>query len=232
MLQSISRPIWQQITLLHTFIVVWRLLVPIAFVTAAIAGIVSREIKNPTVTIIICYLVIVLTIPNWANRKMVPPSQTPFLREVEIYTEYFEKGNSIFEESRIKREPKKMEIALHPPTKHIEFLKGEGQFVQLTQKQRLHEYVLVADNDVLILENTNYFPGWEVFVNGKSLPINYKNMNHLGKITFSLKKGVYFVAVKYEDTPVITFSKTISFLALFGGVVYLLRGVGINYKNR
>ena len=54
-------------------------------------------------------------------------------------------------------------VIVHPPTKHIEFLKGEGQFVQLTQKQRLHEYVLVADNDVLILENTNYFPGWEVF---------------------------------------------------------------------
>jgi hypothetical protein len=222
MLQSLSKPIWEHICLLHTFIVVWRLLVPIAFISSAIAGIVIMKIKNTKILILICYLLIVLTIPNWANRKMVPLTNTPFLHEAEIYTEYFEKGNPIFEQSMKIRDPLKFAIVSHPPAKPIEFLKGNGQFRQLKRNQTKHQYIIEATNEVVILENTNYFPGWKVFVNNNGLPINYKNRNNLGKITFNLKRGLYKVDVVFTDTPIRVLSQNISMISFLLGVIYLI----------
>jgi hypothetical protein len=221
MLQSISTPIWKHISILHTFIMVWRLLVPIAFITAAIAAVIAKKITNIKVAVILCFFLISSTIPNWANRKMVPLSTTPFLRESEIYTEYFEKGNPIFEQSLKKNQPNIHDIVAHPPKQPVIFLKGNGEFAQLKRTQIEHEYVLYAQQDVLIRENTHYFPGWKVFINNKEVAINYKYPNSIGKIVFPLKKGVYKIVVQYTDSPIVQLAQAISMSAVLLGIAYL-----------
>ncbi len=222
MLLSVSKPVWEHISLLHTFIVVWRLLVPIAFITSAIAGIVATKIKNIVLFTLVCFLVIVSTIPNWANRKMIPPPKDPFIHGSEFYTEYFEKGNPIFEKSLKESQSLKINNVSSSPTQPIVFLKGEGEFAQLKRKQIQHEYVLYAKKDVVIRENTNYFPGWKVVANNKNIAINYKDIHNLGKITFKLKKGIYKIDVLFVDTPVIRTSQEISAIAFIIGLLFCI----------
>jgi uncharacterized membrane protein len=217
-----SKFIWQSISLLHSFMVVWRLLVPIAFISAAIVGIVAKEITNIKIICIACFLLIFSTIPNWSQRAMVPFSTQPFLHEPEYYTEYYEIGNPIFEDNWRKTTPHVREIIAHPPKQPINFLIGKGEFVQLQRTQIAHEYVVNAETNVVIRENTNYFPGWKVYANNKEVTVNYKDKKNLGKVTFELKKGLYNVQVKYTKTPIVQLSELLSFVAILAGIVYIL----------
>lgn len=222
MMLHISEPIWKHISLLHTFIVVWRLLVPIAFISSAIAGIVMTKITNTKIIVLMTLVIIFSTIPNWANRAMVPLPDKPFLNEPEYYTEYFEKGNSVFETSYNKRVYKIAGIISHPPKQPITFINGKGSFVVLKRTHVAHEYAVQVKDSATILENTNYFPGWKVFVNGKEVSINYKNKKDLGRITFELEKGIYKVEVRFTKTRVVFLAEIISLSVALLGILSLL----------
>lgn len=229
MLLEISRPVWEHISLLDSFIVVWRLLVPIAFISAAIAGLVTKSISDKRIIGVLCFMIIFSTIPNWANRGMVPFSSEPFLHEPEYYSEYFEEGNPIYETSLLERQPQIKTIIANPPKQPITFLKGKGEFTQLKRTQTEHDYVLYAMTDSIVKENTNYFPGWKVYANNNEVAVNYKDKQNLGKITFEIKKGLYKIQVKYTKTPTIQFAEFLSFVAMLGGVLYI---VGFSYVSR
>ncbi|MDO8573414.1 MAG: 6-pyruvoyl-tetrahydropterin synthase-related protein [Candidatus Daviesbacteria bacterium] len=57
------------------------------------------------------------------------------------------------------------------------------------------------------------FPNWQVFANGKK--INHSNKNYLGRISFTLPSGEYFVVGKFNNTLVRTVSNTISLISIF-----------------
>jgi hypothetical protein len=202
---------------------VWRLLIPIAFITSAIAAIVATKLKNNLLLGLICFLVITSTILNWGNRKMVSPPINPFFNEVENYTEYVEPGNPIdlqryISHARVKSSIVTSSIAFKKP---IVFIKGGGKYTQLQRTQVFHEYVLQADTSSLIQENTYYFPGWTVYVDNKQTQINYKN--EFGVITFPLEKGVHKIDVIMKDTPVIVISKYISIFSFILLLIFILR---------
>lgn len=229
MLLSQSNFIWQHISLLHTFITVWRLLVPISFITAAIAGItiktISQKMRNNTLLVIlICYITVMSTILNWANRKMVPPLVNPFITTDAVYTEYFEPGNPESLINLKKNINDYGKIIANSPSQPLQFLSGKGKFEQLERTQVSHEYVLRVTNKAIIRENTDYFPGWEVSANNTKIPINYneKKDDSFGKITFTLNKGLYLIDVNFTDTPLRSFSKAVSTVSLIGGIFFPL----------
>lgn len=64
-----------------------------------------------------------------------------------------------------------------------------------------------------------YFPGWEVFVDGASAPINYDNK--LGLITFSLNQGSHNVKAELRNTPARIIGNTISLASIIAVPIYL-----------
>lgn len=224
MLLSPSEFIWTHVPLLYTFLIVWRLLVPISFITAAIAGIIVKHITKTSVIVIICFVTIFSTILNWENRYMVPPLSNPFMTADDIYTEYFEPGNPLYIKQYEHDQPLTSKIITNPPKQPMEFLSGKGTFMELSRMQTSHEYIINADTPVTIRENTFYFPGWTVFANNKMIPINYKNQknNSVGVITFSLQKGLYLVKLTYMDTFIRSISKLISLFVLISGMGYII----------
>lgn len=224
MLLSQSNFIWHYITILHTFITVWRLLVPISFITAAIAGIVIKNITKPILIIFICYITINSTILNWGNRKMIPPLANPFITTDAIYTEYFESEKPEFVTEFKKHLNEFDKIIANPPSQPIQFLSGNGKFTQIKKTQTSHEYILQIANNSVLRENTDYFPGWQVKANNIKIPINYeeKKNDSFGKITFALSKGLYLIDVNFTDTPLRGFAKVVSIVSLTCGIFFLL----------
>jgi uncharacterized membrane protein YfhO len=66
------------------------------------------------------------------------------------------------------------------------------------------------------LDNTIYFPGWQVLVDGQKTPIEFQDMNHRGFITFSVPKGMHNIEVVFRESAVRLFSDMISLFSIIG----------------
>lgn len=233
MMLEISKPIWESIHFLNTFLMVWRLLIPIAFITSAAAALVAIKIRSNLILGVVCFLVISITILNWGNRSMVDLPNNLFYNEVENYTEYVDPKNEAYIQKYISHAQIKNLIvtsseALEIP---IKFISGSGEFKQIQRSIKKHLYIINVNTDGVLRENTYYYPGWAVYIDNKKTKINYNN--EYGVITFNVSKGIHKVDVVLEDTLVRFLSKLISlasftFLVIF--TVFFIKRISIRKK--
>ncbi len=210
MMQSISKPLWNILPLLKNFQFSYRLLAEEVFIVAIIAGIVSEHIKE-TLLIMLCLVTIIYTGLNWGNRRVISAINDMTLRNNLAKSTFEGEGNG---QSAPEWLPKQSVWMYRVPTQHAEILSGPGTIKELSRTTTLHRYIIQTRQNTTIKENTIYFPGWQVVVNGKKIPINYQSKNNPGVIAFSLEKGLYDVSVKFIDTPIRVASKLVSFIAL------------------
>lgn len=77
-----------------------------------------------------------------------------------------------------------------------------------------HDYTITAKVPTTVTENTMYYPGWRVFVDGREESINYGN----GKINYPVTAGSHQIVTKFTETPLRETADLIS-LGTFGLVV-------------
>lgn len=212
----IAKPFWDYFLFLKFFLAVWRLLVPIGFITAVIAGIITSKIKNANIIIIICFMTIISTMLNWGNRGMVTYNSNEYYTHWDEYTEYTEVGNPFYNSLEKTKVKKIVQLgSLKYRAKYpIESLSGNIQYKEIKKTPQEHDYVINVNNNAIIKENTFYFPGWEVIANNKKLLIDYKYSSDIGKITFKLPKGLYLIEIKFVDTTLRSIADYISFFTL------------------
>ena len=85
-----SQYIWKVFSYMSNFQFSWRLLIIVAFITSTIAGLITTKIKHRGIVILLCVFVILSTILNWRNRKMVPEDKNMYKNEWVLYTEYYD----------------------------------------------------------------------------------------------------------------------------------------------
>ena len=198
----------------------YRLLSLITLFTALMSGILVMATKRKHQKLLIISLVILAVIPtilNWSNRGFLSnvnddylmkvlkekPSEQPALDTAA--PKWFPEGNFWQKE---------------PAKNNLEIVSGKGDIIEIKMKTNEHEYVVNAQTDISLRENTYYFPGWELTVNNIPKDINYLNPKLLGIINFDLKKGLYSVKLKFIDTPIKKVSNTISLLGILLLVLY------------
>lgn len=230
MLLSISKPIWFTIPFLKSYVIAYRMLVPIAFATSLIAGMVIKISSNKTFIFLLCFFTILSTILNWGNRKMIPEDPNAYNIQWSLYTEYAEAPDPFYSRIYDKKQKQIPNLVLQRPTSPLEAINGDKKYRQISRTNTKHIYLLYAKNDVYLKENTFYFPGWEVKANGKNIPINYKYPEKLGIMTFKLPKGLYEIDVILTDSPVRKIAKWISYMS-FMGLLFLLIKVAL-LKNK
>ena len=79
-----------------------------------------------------------------------------------------------------------------------------------------------SDSEVQLVENTLYYPGWNVLVDNKIVPIEFQSSVHRGLMTFYVSKGIHTVTILFSDTKVRRMANWISALS-----VILIVGVGM-----
>lgn len=217
----ISKALWENIFLLRSFILYWRVLTPLAFISGYLGAIVARRFNNKMV-ILFCLFTIFSTILNWGNRDMAAFDPNSYFNERVLYTEYFEPGNPTLMARFKAREGIAGTLVMQKPQSHLEILTGSGNVEETYRNPIDHRYKVQADTDLLLSENTYYFPGWSIYVNDMKVPVDIENPLRFGTNVFNLKKGSYEIQLKFEDTPIRSLGKIVSLLSLGLLGVYMI----------
>lgn len=201
--------VWHSISLLQKFQFPWRLLSIVVF-SSAVLGSISVLLfkkKNATIAVFVfCFVAVILYLPYYkANGYVEKPEM--------FYSDVYRSTTDTGESSPIWS----VRFMEHTYKSPVEFIDGKGSIKQVQRSSTLHEYsVTVTSDTARIRENTLYFPNWTVYVNGKSVPVEFQDEANRGLITYYLTKGTNNVQVKFEDTKLRVYANIISIMSLVG----------------
>lgn len=205
LMQPISKPFWDYTPLVKSFQFSFRLLLLTSFFTSAIAAILVKKYNSKAFIFIICFIAIFSTILNWGNRKNIPQINDSYL------------NNELYSQSPFKNSPLnpkwvnlKYSWISKKPKLQTEVLEGKAITTQIFRNSTSYKYKIEAKTNIVIKENTFYYPLWNLKINNKKHELEYSNPKYPGIITYKLPKGTYNVEINFEDTFLRSFSKKLS----------------------
>lgn len=209
-----SLPIWNSISLLQKFQFPWRLLaVPVLLFSVLGAVVVAAHTdgKRRLVAALIMIVSVASTIGMWRAREYKTYNESFFTG---IYNSTTDTGESspIWSVRFMEKQPE-TPAYLWPPN---------GSIKSVTHSTSLRSYTVVVAEPSRFVENTLYFPGWQVFVDGALLPVDrlqFQDPTYRGLITFELAPGTYRIDIRFANTKMRTVAEYISVGSLF---VYVL----------
>lgn len=110
----------------------------------------------------------------------------------------------------------------------ISIISGNGEISNLEVKSNMHSFTINTKTGVSVLDNTFYFPGWIIEVNGKVTPIEFQDMNHRGLIAFAIPKGNHSVVVRFTETKIRFFADLISLFSIPLLIAFLYKNSSLN----
>lgn len=203
--------IWRNFQLLWMLLPFGRLLLLISFITSIISAyfVISfwKSKNKQWLVFLLIIITIGYTILNWGHRTVIVDiTDADLIKNVPLSTvsegltahflnnKWADKDNFWFDKI---------------PTRHIEILKGKATIKELKRTSVTHEYLINAETDITIKENTLYFPGWAFNVNNEKFNVYPGNK---GIINAQLPKGSYIARLTYNDILIYKVSKYIAVL--------------------
>lgn len=201
----VSLPLWQWISLLQKFQFPWRFLSLIVIGVSLISAIVSNKFKySKVISVALLISPIMFTWPYW---RIAGPSNLTerFLAVDYVGTSDTGETNPIWAIRFQEKFPK-------APIEVVSSL-GTVEIKNLNKLMQRHEFDVSASADSQIVDNTLYFPGWKVYVDGVETPIGYQDENWRGLITFPVSAGQHAVRIVFEETRLRKFANALSMVA-------------------
>jgi hypothetical protein len=197
LMQKVSLPVWQVFTFLKKIQFPFRILSIIIFIISTISALVVDSIKSRLLFITLLSLSIFPVILNLGNRKMLPkigdqqlidhlPASTALVEGLKPAASIWTPKDSPWQEK--------------VPKKNIEAITGNILVLNEIRSSTKHSYIIKANTNSLIKENTLYFPGWKLKINGLTSTIDFQNPRFPGIVTFNLERGIHQVELKFADT--------------------------------
>lgn len=198
--------VWNNISLLQKFQFPWRFLSVSVFTTAIMGAIISHMIftKRQRMFFILTIFVVVTTVPFWrANGYLIKPDS--FFSG--IYP-----GTTDTGESTPRWSVRFME---HYPKAPLEVIQGSAAIEQLSRTITEHHYRVVARTTTILRENTLYFPGWRITVDGKEVGIEFQDPHNRGVMVFQLPSGEHSITASFHETKLRFLANTITLISFF-----------------
>lgn len=201
-----------------------RMMLLVTFTGAILAGNLAILLKEKKFVI---YILLVFTIINsmlnWSHRSMVNIDDDFIISGVRGSTNVVEGhwyANSKW------REVDNMWFQNLPvgPIEEREGLHVSPVFRNSTK----HSYLVSSREDIDLVENTLYFPGWSAFVDGKKINLQPDTE---GRNNIYLKKGIHFLEFSYQDVFHLRLLKIISMVMLLSTIMYIINVVKGKTRN-
>jgi len=211
-----SRFIWETITTLQKFQFPWRFLSLTVF-TGAILGaffvsLINNKKIQTSIVVIAVIFVLFTTYGSWEPKDYL-------LKQESFYSGIYNGTTDTGESSPIWS-VRFMEKRADSESRVIA---GSANIQILERTSTKHTYEITADFRSRILENTLYFPGWKVYIDGKeNKGVQFQDPTYRGLMTYFVPTGKHRVDISFEDTLLRQISNYISLISL--GV---LGGLGI-----
>lgn len=213
MMTSQSSLVWNKITLLQKFQFPWRFLSVSVFLSALLGGISIASLVERTksqkraagnyVVIAFCLVAVLTTIHMWKPKGYSTKPES-------FYSGVYESTTDTGESSPIWS----IRFMEYAPSKRIDVIGGKATVVERSRTTIEHVYTIVAITPSQLLENTLYFPGWKVYVDGVQTEIEFQDPNHRGIMTFRIDEGVHEVRVVFQNTKIRTYAEYISLISI------------------
>ena len=190
--------LWEKLPLIAYFQLPWRWLSLTVLTTALAAGLVRRW------SIVIIVLTIGLALPILKVQYYQPVDENYYQHYLKTTT-WHNEGSPIWTAGE----------ADHYPPAAYEVI-GQAE-VSGWQKQDLkHEFNILSNEAVRFIDNTIYFPGWRVLIDGQATEIQFQDPNYRGLITVNIPPGDHQVEVIFRRTKVRLIAELISLASLIG----------------
>ena len=220
MMTKQSNSIWSIVSFLQKFQFPWRFLSLSIFLSSLFGGIAysvctykqykQHSWRNIWVGVIVLGIVL-STVGMWKPKAYLTEPETN-------YTGIFDGTTDSGELSPVWS----VRFMEYRPKEAIEIISGNANIVEGIRNTTTREYTVKSDSEVQLVENTLYYPGWNVLVDNKIVPIEFQSSVHRGLMTFYVSKGIHTVTILFSDTKVRRMANWISALS-----VILIVGVGM-----
>lgn len=213
---SLSNFIWSNIMLLQNFQFPWRFLAIIVFSTSILGALLADSIpRKLTPAFVIFSILIVIIISSF----YIKPKG--YLHKPEdFYTGIYHSTTDTGESAPIWS----IRFMEKTPRASLEVIDGKADINNLERKSTYHKYKVDVKEETIFQENTLYFPGWEIIVDGKPINIDFQLAYNNGIMRFGLDEGMHIVEVSYKETKLRLFADIISIvsaLCVLGGLILL-----------
>ena len=194
----------------------WRFLLIVSFFISFISGSAVLVLKNKKILIALIVLVVALNFLYFRPEKFINVTEKELLSG-----EYWDKQikRSIFDYLPIFAKEPPAELA----KERYQILTGETKIIDLKEGTNWFNFKAETTTHTIIRLSQYYFPDWRIKVDGKEVPIEYKD-NTLGLMTIILGKGSHQISGRLYDTPVrvvSNFITTVTFIVL--AVVFMFQ---------
>jgi hypothetical protein len=208
---SISLPFWENIPFMNYFQFPWRFLsisiICASFLAGCIFSVKTNKIANTFVAFLLVVLVIFLGL-GYTKPAYYHDRDDNYYLERSNFINGTNSPGDTFNTIYMKKIPDKID-------NKGEFLSGKGEININSATSAKYSLNVTAESDSVVLLNIAYFPGWQVYLDGRKTNFNITDE---GKFSFSVPKGVYSAEVFFEDT----FVRKISSLISISSFVFLI----------
>ncbi len=211
---DLSRGIWQSQNFLHPILFPWRFLTLSIFSAASLGAFIADEFKSQKL-LLIPVIVFIAVFPSRHYLKgtnLHSESDSYYLnyQDKDKLDNYYLPTNLTIDLSKLK-------------VPQASLIGGNGTVVAFKRQNTKISFQADLEKDSKIQLHAIYFPGWELYVNGRSQKIitNYPGLE--GIIVAAVPRGKNEIILKFSETPLRKLSDIISVFAFILFVVFLIK---------
>lgn len=209
MMLPVSKIVYLKISLLQKFQFAWRFLSLAVFPPAIFAGAFIYFLKERFKLVGLLFVLLMALFLNkgyWQAKGFL-------MKDDLFYTQnYPGSTNDTGESSPIWSTRAMYQF----PKASFEVIEGEAEIKQVERKTTRHIYQIMVKEEVRIVDNTLYFPGWEVLIDNDLVEIEFQDPTYRGLMTFYVPVGEHEVVVRFGETKLRKLANLISVLSLLG----------------
>ncbi len=212
----VSKIVWGEISILRQFQFPWRFLSVIVF-SSSLASFFLFSIpfiKKKNFYLGTIFLVVITSIWYWNPSLGFEKVNESYYWNFPLNTTYYGETDVIWSAGPAKSYPKK----------RIEIISGKGTVNDFIKENHCQTFTVNAKTDLSILSHTQYFPGWEVSIDGirHTNAVQFQDPNHRGEIVFSVPKGKHAVRLQFTETKIRYIADSISAVIFSLFVLFLV----------
>lgn len=205
--------VWKIFTTLEKFQFPWRFLSISVFSAAILGAITTFSIGkkfHKWIFIIVVVLELFLNRTYWLPRAYQIKAES-------FYSGVYDSTTDTGESAPIWS----VRFMEHRPKALTEVINGQASIMKLSRSSTHHVYQITASKKTRIRENTLYFPGWKVYVDGKEdADIQFQEPANRGLITYYVPTGKHIVDISFGETNLRKVADLISALTIAGSLLF------------
>jgi uncharacterized integral membrane protein len=200
-----SSGVWSHISLLQKFQFPWRFLSVSVFASAVIGGLVIALAgkKRMVIAIAVCALAVLGTVHMWHAREYKIYPET-------FYTGIYRGTTDTGESSPIWS----IRFMEHEASSSMSLISGDASIAAQVRTTTRHTYHVTAKIGSRLVDNTLYFPGWNVLVDRTPVTLQFQDPRYRGLMTFTVLPGTHTVDVVFTDTKIRKGSNAVSLISV------------------